>query len=131
MKTIQGMILGVVVLLGLSVQAQAGGHWGVGINIGFPVYYRPFYPCYGYPWYYRPYPLYYYAPAPVVVQPTVAVQPAPVAQVAQPVYSPPAPEPVTTAHLQPVSSQQSEITRNLDQLANASDQVRKESALQA
>jgi HEAT repeat protein len=58
----------------------------------------------------------------------MAVQAAPAAQ--QPVYSPPPPTPVTTAHLQPVSSQQSEITRNLDQLANASDQVRKESALQ-
>jgi hypothetical protein len=131
MKTIRGFILASIALLGASaIPAQAGGHWGVGINIGFPVYYRPYYPCYGYPWYYRPYPLYYYAPAPVVVQPTVAVQPAPVAQVAQPVYSPPAPTPITTAHLQPVSSQQSEITRNLDQLANASDQVRKESALQ-
>jgi hypothetical protein len=134
MRTIRGMILGVVVLLGLSaVPAQAGGHWGVGINIGFPGYYRPFYPCYGYGWYYRPYPYYYYAPAPVVVQPVPVVQAAPVPQqipAPQPVYSAPAPTPVTTAHLQPVSNQQSEINRNLQQLADVNDQVRSESALQ-
>ena len=94
MKTIRGFILASIALLATSaVPVHAGGHWGVGINIGFPAYYRPYYPCYGYPWYYRPYPLYYYAPAPMVVQPTVAVQPVPVAQVAQPVYSPPAPTP--------------------------------------
>lgn len=131
MKIIRSFTLGIVAFLGISVvPAHAGGHWGVGINIGFPVY-RPFYPCYGYGWYYPPYP-YYYAPAPVVVQPAPVVQVAPAAPapVAQPSYSAPAPAPITTAHLQPVRAQQSEISRNLQQLADASDQVRSESALQ-
>ncbi len=139
MKTVRGSILAVVAFLGISaVPAQAGGHWGVGINIGFPAfgfpgYYRPYYPCYDYGWYYRPYPLYYYAPAPVIVQPAPVVQAAPVIQ---PTYSvpapipPPTPTPVTTAHLQPVRAQQSEINRNLNQLSDASDRVRSESALQ-
>jgi len=140
MKTIRCLILALVALLGISaVPAQAWSHWAVGINIGFPAFYRPYYPCNGYGWYYRPYPYYYYAPAPVIVQPAPVVQAAPVAQ---PPYSPPAPiqapapipapnpAPVTTAHIRPVSSQQSEINRNLNQLSDASDRVRSESALQ-
>src|SRR5262249_36573702 len=83
MKTIRSFSLGVMVLLGISaVPAQAGGHWGVGINIGFP-----FYPCY--PWYYRPYPVYYYPPAPVYVQPAPVYQVVPT----QPYYPAPAPAP--------------------------------------
>jgi len=138
MKTILGFIFASTAFLGLSaIPAQAGGHWGVGINIGFPVY-RPWYPCYGYGWYYPP--PYYYAPVviqqPVAVQPVavqpVAVQPAPAQP--QPSYSGPAPvhapTPVTTAHLQPVNSQQSEINQHLNQLANSNDQIRRDSALQ-
>ena len=122
MKTVRGFVLGVVVLLGVSaVPAQAGGHWGVGINFGFP---GPFYPCY--PWYYRPYPVYYYPPAPVIIQqaPVYQAVPAP-----QPVYAPPAPVPVTS-HAAPANPQQTEIDRNIYQLADASDRVRSESALQ-
>src|SRR6516162_2416075 len=137
MKTIRGFIFASIAFLGVSaIPAQAGGHWGVGINIGFPVY-RPWYPCYGYGWYYPP--PYYYAPVviqqPVAVQP-VAVQPAPAqpAPAAQPSYSGPAPvhapTPVTTAHLQPVNTQQSEINQHLNQLVNSNDQMRKDSALQ-
>jgi hypothetical protein len=137
MKTIRGFIFASIAFLGVSaIPAQAGGHWGVGINIGFPVY-RPWYPCYGYGWYYPP--PYYYAPVviqqPVAVQP-VAVQPAPAqpAPAAQPNYSAPAPvhapTPVTTAHLQPVNSQQSEINQHLNQLANSNEEMRKDSALQ-
>jgi HEAT repeat protein len=37
---------------------------------------------------------------------------------------------VTTAHIQPVSSQQSDVTRNIQQLTDANDGVRSESALQ-
>jgi hypothetical protein len=143
MKTITGFLLGVVALLGITAgPAHAGGHWGVGINIGFPVFYRPYYPCYGYGWYYPPYPYYYYAPAPVVVQPAPAVQvapvaPAPAAQAPAPNPAPspapiPAPRPASgsTSYIQPVSSQQSEISRNLQQLASGTDQVRSDSALQ-
>jgi hypothetical protein len=137
MKTTRAFILASIAFLGVSaIPAQAGGHWGVGINIGFPVY-RPWYPCYGYGWYYPP--PYYYAPVviqqPVAVQP-VAVQPAPAqpAPAAQPSYSGPAPvhapTPVTTAHLQPVNTQQSEINQHLNQLVNSNDQMRKDSALQ-
>jgi hypothetical protein len=146
MKTIRRLILALVALLGISaVPAQAWSHWAVGINIGFPAYYRPYYPCYGYGWYYRPYPYYYYAPAPVIVQPAPVVQFAPAAQPPNPAPAPsqpaapsqppapipaPNPAPVTTAHIQPVSSQQLEINRNLNQLSDASDRVRSESALQ-
>jgi len=145
MKNILAWVLGVVVLLGsAAVPAYAGGRWAVGINIGFPgYYYRPYYPCYGYGWYYPhpPYPYYYYyAPPPVVVQPAPAVQaaPAPAPAPAPQLVHPPsastpatsAPTPVTTAHIQPVSSQQSEVTRNIRQLADANDGVRSESALQ-
>ena len=123
MKAIHQFVLSVLVLLGISaIPAYAGGHWGVGINIGFP---GPFFPCYQ-PWYYRPYPVYYYPPAPVVIQQVPVVQQVPVAQ---PVYAPPAPVPVTS-HAAPVYPQQSEIDRNIYQLADASDRVRSESALQ-
>jgi len=119
MKTIRSFVLGIMVLLGISsVPAQAGGHWGVGINIGFP-----FFPCYPY---YRPYPVYYYPPAPVIVQPAPVYQFVPPPQS---VYAPPAPVPVTS-HAAPVNPQQSEIDRNIYQLGDASDRVRSESALQ-
>ena len=122
MKMIRKLILSGFVFLGISaVPAYAGGHWAVGVNIGFP---GPFFPCYS-PWYYRPYPVYYYPP-PVIVQPAPVYQAVPVAQ---PVYAPPAPVPATS-HAAPVNSQQPEIDRNIYQLADASDRVRSESALQ-
>jgi hypothetical protein len=62
----------------------------------------------------------------------VIIQQAPVYQAVpapQPVYAPPAPVPVTS-HAAPVNPQQTEIDRNIYQLADASDRVRSESALQ-
>jgi hypothetical protein len=124
MKTLRAFALTVLVFLGVSNVPVQAGHFGVGINIGVPLFYHPFYPCY--PWYYRPYPYYYYAPAPVVIQPAPVVQPVPVAQ---PVYAPPAPVPVT-ANSAPVNQQQTGIDKNIYQLGDASDRVRSESALQ-
>jgi hypothetical protein len=105
--------------------AWCHGGWGIGINLGFPVYYPP--PC-GY-YYYRPYPV-YYAPPPVVVQPApVVVQPAPAAPVAaQPVQRASSAEPL---ELTSVSyDNPAEVDRNLQLLTDPSDQVRADAAMQ-
>lgn len=60
--------------------AQAGVNWNIGIGVGFPGYYRPWYGCPGY--------CYYPRPVYVVPPPAVYVGPPPVVQ---PVYSVPAP----------------------------------------
>jgi hypothetical protein len=125
-----------VALLGPSLSHARAWHcggWSVGLNFGIPVYYRPYYPCYG-P-YYAPYPV-YVAPPPVIVQPAPLVQPAPAVQpapVAQQAYQqaslPPAPVPLV-AHSPVADSRQTDIEHNLQLLSETDDRVRTDAVLQ-
>jgi HEAT repeats len=113
--------VGVLTLSGTP--AQAGGRWGIGVNIGVPGCYRPWYPCYGY--YYPPYyPVYVAPPPPVVVQPAPVVQ---TATAEPPVYAGAAP--VVTRAASP-APQNGDVERHLQLLADPNDQVRIESVLQ-
>jgi hypothetical protein len=125
-----GTLLGTALILGLfsGNVAQAGhGSWAVGINIGAPVYYRPYAPYYPYPYpyCYRPYG-WYVAPPPVIVQPAPVVetvvpgQPVKVAPSAVPAL-----EPITAA-----SGKAPEINRHLQLLADPDERVRNESVAQ-
>jgi hypothetical protein len=140
MRTLRGMVLVVVVLAGLpAAPARAWWHggWGLGINIGLPLYPPAYY--YPPPCYYRPYPYYpvVVAPPPVVVQQApVAAAPAcatPAVAQAPPVvaagYQAPTPGGVT---LEPplADNRQQEAERLLQQLANPNDRVRADSARQ-
>jgi HEAT repeats len=129
-KSSRIMGLTVVGMLAFSgATAQAGGHWGTGVNIGFPGYWGggPWYPYYGYgyPYYYPPpyYPVYAAPPPPVVVQPpavrTSSAEP--------PVYATSAP--VVTRAASP-GPQNGEVERDLQALADPNEQVRIESVLQ-
>lgn len=124
-------ILGIAiagVLTFSGTPARAGGRWGVGVNIGFPGCYRPWYPYYG-GYYYPAYPPPYY-PVYAAPPPTVVVQPAPVVQTSSaepPVYASPAP--VVTRAASP-GPQNGEVERHLQLLADPNEQVRIESVLQ-
>src|SRR5438132_730178 len=104
MKKMLLLALGGLVLLGwIGSPARADhGHWGIGINLGFPGGYGPCYHDYG-PryYYYRPYPV-YVAPPPVIIQSAPVIQQAPVVQSTYPTPPPPvvARSPVA-ANLQP------------------------------
>ncbi|HEV3236990.1 MAG TPA: hypothetical protein VGZ25_08380 [Gemmataceae bacterium] len=99
---IRRTVLGLAALALLAVpwaSAQAGGGVRIGIGIGAPFWYRPYYPRV----YVVPAPV-YYAPAPVYVQPVPVVQPvytvpaapAPLLQTA------PSPSPALPSQPQPV-----------------------------
>ena len=120
---ILGIAIGCVLTFS-GAPAQAGGRWAVGVNIGFPGCYRPWYPYYGY--YYPPYPYYpvYAAPPPVVVQPAPVVQ---TSSAEPPVYASPAP--VVTRAASP-GPQNGEVERHLQLLGDPNEQVRIESVLQ-
>lgn len=114
--------------------------WSIGIGLGYPGYYRPYY---GYGWgpypYYAP-PPYVYAPPPVVVPsaPVVIQQPAPVvaapttivapaAQVSPPPPPPPAPVPVIpAANATPVSANVNSLLAHLN---DAKDTTRRDAAM--
>jgi hypothetical protein len=91
-------------MLFTGATAQAGVNWNIGIGVGFPGYYRPWY---GYPGYcYYPRPVYVVPPPAIyvgaapVVQPVYSVPAAPVP--ATPVPSPaPAPTPEPSASTPP------------------------------
>jgi hypothetical protein len=122
---ILGIAIGCVLTFS-GTPAHAGGRWAVGVNIGFPGCYRPWYPYYGY--YYPSYPPYY--PVYAVPPPPVVVQPAPVVQTSTaepPVYASPAP--VVTRAASP-APQNGEVERHLQLLADPNEQVRIESVLQ-
>ena len=145
MITVRRILLGILILAGPAGAAAHAGHgvFALGLNIGVPApgyYYRPYY--YGYPYpVYAPYPVY----SPVVVQPAPVVQPVPAYA---PSYSAPAPEqapapsPAPTAatsvpRLTPVAqtpalvvSQPGDVNHHLQQLANADERVRADSAVQ-
>lgn len=143
MNVLRGALLGMVVA-GLSAStAQAGhGFWSVGVNIGGPAYYRPYY--YPYPYYYRPYGV-YVAPGPVIVEPAPVVQTAPVVV---PSYSPPplgsaynappATAPAPTPELAPTPravtptalTAQADTRQLLQQLGNADERVRTDTVMQ-
>ncbi len=157
MITVRKILLGILILGGPTwTSAQAGhGVFALGVNIGVPApgyyyrpyYYRPYYYGYPYPVYAAPYPVY----SPVVVQPAPVVQPVPVTT-PTPSYSVPVPEPApapapvpsptsTSAtavpRLTPVAqtpalvvSQSADIRHHLQQLANADERVRADSAIQ-
>jgi hypothetical protein len=131
------------VLLALSLlivpaAAQAHGFWTVGINVGFPVCYRPWcgYGYYGYPCY-RPYPV-YVAPPPIYVAPAPVVQTAPVTLPAYPTPVYPSAQAnqvvpaAQTAQTDPVPAEarQSEITRLVRDLGDPNENVRADSAMQ-
>ena len=71
-------ILGLVIAAGLPVVTPAQARVFVGVGVGFPGYYHPYYPgyypAYSPPAYYAPPPVVYYPPAPTY---TYAPAPAP------------------------------------------------------
>lgn len=113
--------------LALATPAARAGHacwgWGVGIHVGAPFYFHPWYPSCTY--YYQPYPV-YVAPAPVVVQAAPVVQPVPAFQTAPPPSAPA----VRQAYAAQVVDAQAEISRNLSLLSDPSENTRAESVLQ-
>jgi hypothetical protein len=113
-----------LLLSGTGAPAWAGhGFWSVGINIGPPVFYRPWYPCC--PYYYSPV---YVAPPPVIVAPASVVQPVPVATPAY-AQAPAAPAPII-ARASSAEPMLADTQRHLELLASPSDNVRAESAIQ-
>lgn len=128
-----------IVLVGSVVSpslAHAGGHWAIGVNFGFPVYYRPWcgYGYYGYP-YYRPYPV-YVEPAPIYVappiyQPVAVPAPAPAALPAQPTaVQPSSVQPASASTSHPADGRQTAISRHLSDLASSDENIRADSALE-
>jgi len=128
MKTYRTLLLALVGSLGTwSAAAQAGhGSWAIGVNIGAPGYYRPWYPCYGYGYYYRPYYPVYVEPPPVIVQPAPVVQ---AVATEPPVYAAPAATPVVARSASP-EPLHGDVEHLLQALADPNEQVRVESVLQ-
>jgi hypothetical protein len=126
MKRRRSWVVGVGLLALLAAPVQAGhGGVSIGIGIGAPVFYHPYYAWYPYP-YYRPYPV-YVEPVPVVVASPV-VQPVPVHTVpATPptLETAPTPRPITAA-----DTRQADISRNLQQLNDPDEHIRAESVIQ-
>src|SRR5438093_6334767 len=85
MKTMHWFALAALGSLTLTAAPARAGHvgWSIGVNLGAPVFYRPWYPYWGYGYYYPPCPV-YVAPSPVVVEPAPVLRPVPVAQTAAP-----------------------------------------------
>ena len=132
MRAVKGVAAALILAALPLASAQAHVGWAIGINLGAPFYYRPYYP---YPYYYyRPYPVY-------VAPPAVVVQPAPVLQ---PAYSspaeaapataptpPPAPAPLSTpAAAQPAAWAPDGAEAQLQRLNSADDQARADAAVQ-
>jgi HEAT repeats len=110
-------------------RARAGGvGWSIGINLGYPGYYRPWYGCAN--WYYPP-PLVVAVPPPVYVAPPVSVV-QPVYPAAPPAAAQPAPQP--SADLPPPrpleESQLPNADRYIRDLTNPDERLRLEAALQ-
>jgi hypothetical protein len=119
MKSIGAALVGLVLFGSFAGMARAGHvGWAIGINLGAPWCYRPWYPCYYAYGYYPSYPV--YVPPPVVLQPAPVVQPV---QVAQPVYAPPA------RGTAPTTVPAVELERNLQMLRSADDNARIEAVL--
>jgi len=126
------VVLAALSLWGVLTTTAEAGHvgWSIGLQFGPPVYYRPW--CGWGPYYYpRPYPI-YLAPPPVVIQPVPFVQAVPAAH---PVYSAASPisgaSPVSTvSQVVPAEEQPAEVTRLLQSLADPSERVRADGAIQ-
>jgi hypothetical protein len=121
-------------LLILPAAAQAHGFWTVGINVGFPVCYRPWWGC-GYPCY-RPYAV-YVAPPPIYVAPAPVLQSAPVTLPAYPTPVYPSAQAnqvvpaAQTAQADPApGARQNEIARLIRDLSDPNETVRADSAMQ-
>jgi hypothetical protein len=116
-----------LVLAGLALlalpwgTAQAGPRIGVGVYIGGPYYYRPYWGGY---YYYRPVVPVYVAPPPIVVQAAPVVETVP-----GPIISPtPAPQ----TDLPPprtIETRADEVDRLLQHLSNPDDKVRADVAI--
>jgi hypothetical protein len=131
MRSVRILALGSLAVLALVGPAAQAGHigWSIGIGIGAPVYYRPWWGPY---YYYPPYPV-VVQPAPVVVQPAPAMQAAPACQPACQGL-PPAPVPVsavtpTVARSVSPDEGPGDIDRNVQRLADPDDRVRAEAAI--
>ncbi len=128
MRAVKG-IAAALILAALPLSAaQAHVGFGIGINLGAPYYYGPYYRPYPY-YYYNPYPV-YAAPAPVVIQSAPVVQPS----YSSPAEAVPAPTPVpSTIAPQPVqaaSLRQDAYQEQLQLLGNSEDRVRAEAAVE-
>ena len=117
MRAIKGIAAALILAALPWSAAQAHVGWSVGINLGAPYYYRP---------YYHPYPYYYYDPYPVyVAPPAVVVQPA----YASPVEAVPAPTPVPQS-IQPTALRLDAVEQQMQLLDNGDDHVRADAAVQ-
>ncbi|MFL5245203.1 MAG: HEAT repeat domain-containing protein [Gemmataceae bacterium] len=126
----------------VPTHAEAGqGGLAIGLNFGFPGYYRPWYGYCGYPYgypypygYYQPYPIYVtpppvYVASPPVVQAAPAPGVAPAAAPANPVYR--TAQATQPAQTDPASDgRQTESARLLRQLSNVDENARSEAVLQ-
>jgi hypothetical protein len=124
-----------LVLAGLALlalpwgTAQAGGpHIGVGVYIGGPYYYRPYWGGY---YYYRPVVPVYVAPAPVIVQPAPVVEtvPGPVISTTPAVVTAPATAQTELPPPRTIETRGDEIDRLLQHLSNPDDKVRADVAI--
>jgi hypothetical protein len=130
-------LLALGIVLGLATTAatvEAHGFIGVGVNIGFPVYPRPYCGPYYYP-YYRPYPVYvgpavYVAPPPPVVieQPPVYV-PAAVVRTTPTPGTPSSPYQEPPIAQRPQDVKQADISRHLPLLNDADERTRSDAAM--
>jgi len=115
------VIAAVLTWSAVAPAVQAGG-WFVGINLGLPLYPRPWY---GYGCYYRPYPV-YVAPPPVVIEAAPVYRPV---AVAAPTYAVPAPAPAVVPSAAPVvDARARDVQQYLAQL-NTPDQATRASAV--
>jgi hypothetical protein len=146
MSRLQLLLAGTCFLVSASLASAHG--WGVGINIGIPLYYpRPYYP-YPYPvygYYFQPYPYYYAPPVAFAEQPAVVVPSAPtyVPVPTAPAPTPkapnaPAPKPVQTANapapttvVQAGNSDRAlKIAQLLGQLKQTQEDARRDAAIE-
>jgi hypothetical protein len=117
-------------LAGTAATVEARGFFGVGVNIGIPIYPRPYCGPYYYP-YYRPYPV-YVGPPVCVAPPPVYVEQPPVYVPATVVRTPPTP---SSSYQEPPMAQrpqdvkQADISRHLPLLNDADERTRSDAAM--
>lgn len=134
MRAVKGIAAALILAALPWSAAQAHVGIGIGVNLGAPYYYGP---------YYNPYPYYYYNQYPVyAAPPTVVIQSAPVVQTApavRPSYSSPAeavpaptplPSGITPQSVQPASLRQDAVREQMQLLNQADDRVRAEAAVE-
>jgi hypothetical protein len=121
------LTLAVGAILACTAATGEAGWFGVGVNIGIPVYPGPYYRPYYYP-YYQPYPVVYVAPPPVSAAPVpVYVQQTPGQPPAVVRSAPPASEAVPAP--QPLGSNQVDVNRFMQLLNDGDERVRSDAAM--